>query len=245
MAMVTAGSNGHRNRHRNSLASLLRGVAFRIAFYGGSVFFVLASAFSARFAPRWLGWSVAGWSRWQRTCLRLCAGIRVVQEGQVPPGAVLVAIKHESFFEAIDLPHLLGHPGGYAKQELFRIPGWGTAAKAYGVIPVAREDGARALRQMVVDGRGLVAAGRPIAIFPEGTRVAPGASPPLQAGFAGLYKLFALPVVPIAVDSGRLYTGWHLHPGVITIRIGEAIPPGLPRAEVELLVHAGINALNC
>ena len=35
-------------------------------------------------------------------------------------------------------------------------------------------------------------------IFPEGTRVPHGARPPLQAGFAGLYKMLGLPVVPVA-----------------------------------------------
>ena len=49
-----------------------------------------------------------------------------------------------------------------------------------------------------------IAEGRPIMIFPEGTRVPPGETPPLQPGFAGLYRVLKLPVVPVAVDSGRL-----------------------------------------
>lgn len=224
--------------------NFLRSVLFQIAFYGGSVFHVVSAVLAARFAPRWLDYFVEGWSAWQRRCLRWCAGIRVQVEGEIPTGAVLVAIKHESFFEAIDLPNLFDRPAGYAKQQLFRIPGWGKAARAYGVIPVAREDGARALRQMVSDGREYVRAGRPIVIFPEGTRVAHGDKPPLQAGFAGLYKLFGLPVVPLAVDSGRIYGKWSMKPGVITFRFGEAIPAGLPREEVEARVHAAINALN-
>lgn len=224
--------------------SRLRAILFQIAFFTGSVWFVVASAFAARYARRWLDSTVEGWSRWQRHCLRWCAGITVKVEGEVPSGSVLLAIKHESFFEAIDLPNLFDHPSGYAKEELFRIPGWGLAAKTYGVMPIARDDGARALRQMITDGRVHVAAGRPIAIFPEGTRVPHGEKPPLQAGFAGLYKLFGLPVVPMAVDSGRLYGKGHMHPGVITIRFGERIEPGLPRDEVERRVHAAINALN-
>jgi 1-acyl-sn-glycerol-3-phosphate acyltransferase len=83
-----------------------------------------------------------------------------------------------------------------------------------------------------------------LVIFPEGTRVPPGARPPLQAGFAGLYKLLGLPVVPIAVDSGRLYHRLIKRPGQITYKVGKTIPPGLPRAEIEARVHAAINALN-
>jgi 1-acyl-sn-glycerol-3-phosphate acyltransferase len=68
--------------------------------------------------------------------------------------------------------------------------------------------------------------------------------PGLQSGFAGLYKLIGLPVVPIAVDSGPLYHRRFKCRGTITYRIGETIPPGLPRAEIEARVHAAINALN-
>ena len=72
-----------------------------------------------------------------------------------------------------------------------------------------------------------------------------GERPPLRSGFAGLYKALDLPVVPIALDSGRLLPKKGAkRPGVVTIRIGEAIPPGLPRREAEARVHAAINALN-
>ncbi len=61
------------------------------------------------------------------------------------------------------------------------------------------------LRKMVSAARGFVAEGRPLVIFPEGTRTPIGEHPPLQSGFAGLYKLIGMPVVPVACDSGRLY----------------------------------------
>ena len=71
-----------------------------------------------------------------------------------------------------------------------------------------------------------------------------GTCPPLQAGFAGLYKLLRLPVVPIAVDSGATYHHIVKRPGLITYKVGETIPAGLPRHEVEARVHDAINALN-
>jgi 1-acyl-sn-glycerol-3-phosphate acyltransferase len=97
---------------------------------------------------------------------------------------------------------------------------------------------------MLSEARRLKDTGRPFAIFPEGTRVPHGANPRLRAGFAGLYKLLGLPVVPVAVDSGPLYARLWKPRGTITLRFAEPVPPGLPRAEVEARVHAGINALN-
>jgi 1-acyl-sn-glycerol-3-phosphate acyltransferase len=132
----------------------------------------------------------------------------------------------------------------FAKQELFMIPGWGYSARTYGLIPVARDGGARALREMIATARLRVNEGRPLVIFPEGTRVPHGAEPPLQSGFAGIYKLLGLPVVPVAVNSGPFYHRLVKQSGTITYRVGEMIPAGLPRADMERRVHRAINVLN-
>ena len=147
-------------------------------------------------------------------------------------------------FETTELQVLLDGPAMAIKRELARIPVWGWATRRYGAMVVDREASATALRQMLRDAKVAKEAGRSILIFPEGTRVAPGERPPLKSGFAGLYRMLGLPVVPVAVDTGRL---WPRHgpkrPGVVTFRFGEVLPPGLKREEVEARVHAGINAL--
>ena len=97
---------------------------------------------------------------------------------------------------------------------------------------------------MLAGGKRAIAEGRPIAIFPEGTRVEPGTRPPLRPGFAGLYRAVGLPVVPVAVDSGTFF-GKHLakRSGTITFMFGEAIPAGLGREEIEARVHSAMNVL--
>jgi 1-acyl-sn-glycerol-3-phosphate acyltransferase len=218
--------------------TILRNLAFYVIFYGGSLFSALALGRKALIVV------AAGWSTWHRRCVTGLLGIRIRVEGELPGEGTLVALKHESFFEAIDLPNLLGRPGVIAKAELMRIPLWGQAARVYGLVAVERDQGAKALRAMIAGARRLVSEGRPLAIFPEGTRVPHGRAAPLQSGFAGLYKLLGLPVVPIAVDSGPLYHRRWKRRGTITFRIGETIPTGLPREEIEARVLAAINALN-
>lgn len=220
-----------------------RSLLFYLAFYAGSVFFVLSTIIAAVVAPRHLRTWPDAWSRFHRTCLKL-VGIRVRETGARPDRPALYAFKHESFFEAIDLPASLDHPVPFAKQELFDIPGWGRAAHVYGSVAVARAEGASALREMLGEARRFAATGRPLAIFPEGTRVPHGTRAPLQAGFAGIYKVLRLPVVPVAVDSGRLYHRLWKRPGTITLHFGEPIEPGLPRDEIEARVLNAINALN-
>jgi 1-acyl-sn-glycerol-3-phosphate acyltransferase len=223
---------------------LLRSLVFYLVFYGGTVLYVLGSILALPFGGRIFRKVPDAWSRFHRGCVRHILGIEVRTEGTMPEGVFLCAIKHESFFEALDLSTLLVQPVIFAKDELFRIPLWGTAARAYGSVPVARGEGAKALRFMLTEARRLVGTGRPLAIFPEGRRVPHGAAPPLQSGFAGLYKVLGLPVVPVAVNSGAAYAGFVKRRGAIVYRVGEPIPPGLPREEIEARVRAAINALN-
>ena len=224
--------------------AILRSLAFYLLFYGFSAVLVVASVLAIPFGRHWLKRVVSTWGMWHRWCVQNLLGITIIVEGHLPDEPVLIAVKHESYFEAIDMSRLFPFPAVFAKQELFAIPGWGFSAKVYGLIPVARDKGARALRQMIATAKQRVEEERPLVIFPEGTRVEHGAEPSLQSGFAGLYKLLGLPVVPVAVNSGPLYHGVVKRSGTITYRIGEMVPAGLPRKEAERRVHAAINALN-
>ena len=224
----------------------LRTLLYTIIFFGGSLFHAVTAFVGSLVHVPLMHWAVRGWARYQRFCARWILGITVRIEGEMPDRPVLYAIKHESMFETIDMPRVFLRPCVVAKKQLFDIPFWGKAALAYGMIPVDRDGGAAALRNMLGISRGLLAMGRPVIIFPEGTRVLHGDQPALQSGFAGLYKMLGVPVVPVAVDSGKLMPlnsrSWK--GGVITYHVGAEIPTGLPRAEVEARVHKAINALN-
>ena len=222
----------------------LRNIAFYAAFYGASVFFVLAAVISSYIAPRRIRGFCEAWSAWHTFCCEKLLGITIRITGDRPTGQAFFAIKHESFFEAIAMPWLFDFPAAFAKAELSEVPGWGHASRVWGNISVARDQGAKALRQMLREVRPAVDCGRPICIFPEGTRVPHGTTPPLQSGFAALYKLLGLPVVPVAVDSGPVYHRRWKVPGTITIHFGEPIAPGVGREEIEARVHAAINCMN-
>ena len=224
--------------------AFLRSLLFYPLFYSVSAVMTVVSVLAIPFGRDTLRKVVAAWGDWHFWCVRHVLGIEVVQYGAIPDEPVLIAVKHESFFEAIDMPRLFSFPTVFAKRELFLIPGWGTSARVYGLVPVARDKGARALREMISYAKARVAEGRPLVIFPEGTRVPHGKEPPLQSGFAGIYKLLGLPVVPVAVNSGPLYHRVVKQSGTITYRVGETIPAGLSRAEMEARVHRAINALN-
>jgi 1-acyl-sn-glycerol-3-phosphate acyltransferase len=222
----------------------LRTFAFNLIFYAFTVGIVVTAPLMALVGPRALRWHANGWARAQGALARWLLGVRVRIEGQIPEGPFLFAVKHQAMFETLELAWRVGAPMIVMKRELTQIPLWGWAAQRYGSIGIDRAGGADALRAMLREAKEARRTGRAVLIFPEGTRVAPGETPPLRAGFAGLYKALGIPVIPVALDSGRLWPRKGVkRPGVITIRFGEPIPTGLSRLEIEARVHAGINAL--
>jgi len=223
-----------------------RSLLFAMTFYAGTVLCVLAAFPASLFGSRALRGVTHLWVKLHRLCARYLLGMTTRIDGAPPRGAVLVAAKHQSMYETMELVLVLKEPALVMKRELSDIPLWGWVARRYGIIPVDRAGGAVALRRMMRAADAAIAEGRPIVLFAEGTRVAPGEQPPLQSGFAGLYRALKLPVVPLALDSGRLWPrrAFVKRPGIVTFRFGEPIPAGLKREEIENRVHAAINALD-
>lgn len=191
------------------------------------------------------------WSGTVLAGLRLLCGVRGRVEGlqHLPPGASIVAMKHQSTWETLFAPQVLDAPAFVVKRELTRIPFFGWYLLRCRMLPVDRKGGAAALRAMVQAARARKAEARPIVIYPEGTRTLPGAALPYHPGVAALYQALGLPVVPVAVNSG-LY--WRRHsfvkrPGTIVMRFLEPIPPGLDRrdflAELKTRIEAASAAL--
>ncbi|HEX8217210.1 MAG TPA: lysophospholipid acyltransferase family protein [Allosphingosinicella sp.] len=224
----------------------LRSIVFALVFYTGTIGFVLGAFVAVLFGTKPMRRHVRGWALFHRFCAARILGIRSRVEGPVPSGAVLVAAKHQSMFETLEVVLLLDQPAVVMKRQLADIPFFGRVTLLYGCIPVDREGGAVALRRMLRAAEAAIAEGRPIVIFAEGTRVRPGDRPQLQPGFAGLYRALKLPVVPLALDSGLIYPARGLikRPGTVTMRFGAPIPPGLKRPEIEAAVHAAINVLD-
>jgi 1-acyl-sn-glycerol-3-phosphate acyltransferase len=222
----------------------IRSLLFAAIFYPGTVLFVLAGMVATLFGRRPTLTVVLSWAGFHHWLTSRLLGIRSKVEGAIPPGPHLIAVKHQSMYETLEMVRITNLPVVVLKKELADIPLFGFLTRRYGVIPVERSAGAKALRTLVSEGEAAIATGRPVIIFPEGTRVRVGETPELKSGFAALYRALGLPVVPIAVNSGRLWGRGLVHrSGTVTFMVGETIPAGLKRGEIEARVHAAINAL--
>ncbi len=211
----------------------LRSIVFNVVFYIHmiGVFVVVTPVYF--FLPQRLCVAVVtAWGRRSLWLLKVICGTRTEFRGlaNLPPGPVLLAGKHQSLFETFALLTILKNPAVIIKKELLHVPIWGWWAYKAGMIYVSRKGGAAALKEIVAGGKRVIGQGRPIIIFPEGTRRMPGAPPDYKVGIVHLYGRLGLPVVPVALNSGFYWPrrASRRYPGTIVVDVLPPIEPGLP-----------------
>lgn len=196
------------------------------------------------------GWTACRtYCRWVRWSARWMVGLHSEIRGEVPQSEVLIASKHQSFFDIILIVSVAPRPKFIMKKELLWAPIVGFYARAIGCIAVDRGKGGQAIKAMVA----AVRAGRDrpgqLIIFPQGTRVAAGAHLPYKAGAGILYKEMGQDCVPAATNVGVFWPrhGILRHPGLAVLEFLPPIPPGLSisafMAEIERVVEAGSDRL--
>lgn len=173
------------------------------------------------------------WARGVLTLLAISTGVRHVVRGASPGQPCLIVANHQSTWETIAALALFPDVAIVAKRELLRIPVMGWYLRRSPMIVIDRDDAGKALREMTGQSRAALAEGRPVLIFPEGTRMPLDEPVRFMRGVELLYRKLGVAVVPVALDSGRFWPRgavWKT-PGTITVSILPPIEPGLPAAE--------------
>lgn len=188
--------------------------------------------------------SLLGPRTWARGCFRLYLdqvfwGLRVFcrltyevrgREHQ-PRGGALIASKHQSMFETLAYWRILDDPAIILKKSLAYTPFFGWYALKLRNIVVDRKTGSKALRKLLKDAKQRAGEGRQVVIFPQGTRVRPGAAESYKPGVIGLYAAMKTPCAPVALNSGLFWprSGFIRHSGRIVIAFLPPIAPGFSK----------------
>ena len=164
------------------------------------------------------------WARLTMVWLRLSTGIRTERRGEIV--GQLFASKHQSALDTLMLWVALDGPAFVLKRELYWIPIFGWYLCRSGNIAIDRSTGREAMAQIEAQAQPLLASGRRIIIFPEGTRIRPGHYKPYRTGIARMSKLLQLPVTPIALNAGHF---WPKHalvkkPGLAVLQFLSPLP---------------------
>jgi len=131
--------------------------------------------------------------------------------GKIPTDEVMVAAKHQSFLDVILIYGAVPRGKFIMKRLLKWAPVLGWFALRIGCVPVDRGKRGLAIRKMLADVKaGLTKPGQLI-IYPQGTRVAPGAVMPYKKGSIALYTQLNKPCFPLR--RMRAFSG----PGVVSI----------------------------
>lgn len=170
-----------------------------------------------------------GFARWVRFSAQHICGLKSEVRGEVPAGEVLIASKHQSFFDIIIICSVVPRPKFIMKKELVWAPIFGWYALRVGSVPVDRGKRGQAIAKMMADVKAGSDAPGQLIIYPQGTRVAPGVKVPYKIGTALLYAQLEQPCVPAATNVGVFWPrrGLLRKPGLAVIEFLPPIPPGL------------------
>jgi len=225
---------------------IIRSVIFNILFYL-NLFVQCIAALPTLVMPRAAIMAVVKfWARTNLWLLRVICGITVEFRGleKIPRGPLIVASKHQSFWETFALLPLLSDPAYIMKRELMWLPFFGWHARKAAMIAVDRSKGSQALADMNACVARELARNRQIVIFPEGTRRPPGAEPQYKYGVVHLYLETGAACLPIALNSGLFWPRRSLlrYPGTIRVEVLDPIPQGLGKVAFFELLQREIEA---
>lgn len=191
-----------------------------------AVFFTPLAIFSRENAV----WAVHTYTAWVRWTAAWMVGLHSEVRGPVPDGELLVCAKHQSFFDIIILVSVLPRPRFIMKAELKWAPILGWYAKRIGCVPVNRGRGAAAVKQMVEGVNKMRDFPGQLMIYPQGTRVAPGAKKSYKIGSGVLYEGLGQPCIPAATNVGVFWPrhGIYRKPGLAVVEFLPVIEPGRP-----------------
>lgn len=106
-----------------------------------------------------------------------------------------------------------------AKKELFRIPVLAPAMRAIGIVEVDRSARSAIHEQVNRQARALVASGRSLIIYPEGTRSRDGELRPFKKGAFTMAVAGGIPVLPLTIAG--TYRAWP--PGRLLVNGGRKV----------------------
>jgi len=167
------------------------------------------------------------WAHCSLFWLKLTCNLKFEVRGRenIPNHPSIILCKHQSAWETIALQTIFPPQIWVLKRELMYIPILGWAWWALDAIPIDRSAGREALKKLVTHGKDRLQKGLWVVIFPEGTRIAPGARGKYHIGGAWLATHTQTTVVPVAHNAGLFWrkNAFIKQPGTITVSIGKPI----------------------
>lgn len=237
------------------MIAIIRSIIFNVLFYGLTLSLCIVYLPFLLLPRDYYIDAVHFWLHCVQFLERYVLGLKLEIKGleHLPKeGPYLIAAKHQSAYETFKLHLLFDDPAIILKKELLKIPLWGLHLSKADVIAIDRSTPEKALKSIEEGALRVTKAGRPIVIFPQGTRVKPAQSAKdktYKPGIARIQDVTSLPIIPLALNSGYFWpkNSFFKKPGTVTFEFLKPIHPGKKRkellAELEEVIETNSNQL--
>jgi 1-acyl-sn-glycerol-3-phosphate acyltransferase len=188
---------------------MLRNLLFSVIFFSGIIIisFIFLPTLILPQSFVLAGGKLMGY--WTSFCLETILSVKIKvlgKENIVQNENFFIAASHQSMFETFYLQTIFNSPVFILKKELILIPIFGWYLKKIGSISIKRNKVTKDNLSFFDDIKKTIKkTGRPLIIFPQGTRVKPEERPPFKKGVSRIYNELRITCQPIAINSGYVW----------------------------------------
>lgn len=223
----------------------MRNAAFTVAYWALSVTYGFLAALSVVVPGRAVtAWFIRRYVRRMVQAMRVFAGIRIAVQGRehLPPGAFIVASKHQSWGDGFATYNQFDDLAFVTGDHLEKMPLLGPILRKLGAIVVDACGGHEARAALKARASDAHRDGRKILIFPEGDLAPVGSKYRYRSGVWHMARDFGMPVVPLATNLGLFWPprGAPLRPGTATLAF---LPPIAAGEDKDAFIAALENAI--
>ncbi|MEE4161184.1 MAG: lysophospholipid acyltransferase family protein [Woeseiaceae bacterium] len=207
---------------------LIRSLVFTVFLFITALLGGLAVLVTFWAPDRWHWWLTVSWCRLSVWAGEFFCNMHVVVEGaeNIPDEPSVIMIKHTTALETYWQVTAFPRATWVIKREILWIPlfGWAVAL-LLDPIAINRSSGRRAVKQVIEKGTQKLAGGIWVTVFPEGTRMPPGATRKYGVSGAALAQSAGVRIVPVAHNAGDLWQrrSFLKRPGTVRFVIGPPI----------------------
>lgn len=229
-------------KNKLTLGIVIRSIIFWVFAIGAGCIITLNAILTIPFNVRFRHKISTKWAFFYAWLIRIVCNVdyEVIGAEHILSTPCIIASNHQSMWETMMFNMIFPQHVWITKRELLKVPLFGWTMATLVPIAIDRSNRSGAMAQIITQGFNRIKLGFSIMVYPEGTRVPPGAPDvAFKNGVGRMAKQFNIPILPVSHNAGYIIPKKSLwiYPGKVTIKIAEVISPDACATSEQLTKH--------